>query len=65
MALDLGLPILPLTIRGTRDVLPARGLDLRPGRATLTIHSPISVGGCTADDIPELMDRTRAVIESG
>jgi 1-acyl-sn-glycerol-3-phosphate acyltransferase len=64
MALDLGLPILPMTIRGTRDVLPARGLDLRPGSATLTIHPPIPIDGCTAQDIPELMERTRAVIES-
>ena len=65
MALDLGLPILPMAIRGTRDVLPARGLDLRPGRATLTIHPPIGIDGCTADDLPELMRRTRTAIESG
>lgn len=65
MALDLGLPILPMTIRGTRDVLPAKGLDLRPGSATLTIHPPIPIEGCTADDLPELMRRTRDVIASG
>ncbi len=64
MALDLGLPILPMTIRGTRDVLPAKGLDLRPGSATLTIHPSISVEGRTIDDLPELMRRTRDAIAS-
>jgi 1-acyl-sn-glycerol-3-phosphate acyltransferase len=64
MALDLGLPILPMTIRGTRDVLPAKGTDLRPGSATLTIHPPIPIDGCTTDDLTELMRRTRDVIAS-
>ena len=64
MALDLGLPILPLTIVGTRDVLPAGTSDLMPGSARLIIHQPISVEGATAAECQELSDRVRAVIAS-
>ncbi len=64
MALDLGLPILPLTVTGTRDVLPANTSDLLPGSARLIIHEPISVEGVTAKECQELSDRVRKVIAS-
>jgi 1-acyl-sn-glycerol-3-phosphate acyltransferase len=64
MALDLGLPILPLTVTGARDVLPAGTADLMPGSARLTIHPPIPVGGLTGDDCAALVDEVRSVIAS-
>jgi len=64
MAIDLGLPILPLTVTGTRDVLPANTSDLMPGSARLIIHEPISIEGVTAKDCQELSDRVREVIAS-
>jgi 1-acyl-sn-glycerol-3-phosphate acyltransferase len=65
MALDLGLPILPLTVTGTRDVLPAGTSDLLPGSACLIIHEPVPVAGLTADDCQDLSDRVREIIAAG
>jgi 1-acyl-sn-glycerol-3-phosphate acyltransferase len=65
MAVDLGLPILPLTISGTRDVLPAGTSDLRPGSARLIIHPPVSVDGTTAADVARLSDEVRRIIATG
>ncbi len=65
MALDLGLPILPLTVTGARDVLPAGTTDLMPGSARLTIHPPIPVEGLTGDHCARLVDEVRSVIASG
>jgi len=65
MAVDLGLPILPLTVTGTRDVLPAGTSDLLPGSARLIIHEPILVDGLTAMDCPHLSNQVREVIASG
>jgi 1-acyl-sn-glycerol-3-phosphate acyltransferase len=62
MALDLGLPILPVTIRGTREILAPGSRDLRPGRARLVIHPPISTAGWSPDRLPELMALTRETI---
>jgi 1-acyl-sn-glycerol-3-phosphate acyltransferase len=65
MALDMGLPLLPLTIIGTRDVLPNNSTDLFPGRAKLVIHPPIPTGGYDSGNIAELMEQARASIQSG
>ena len=64
MALDLGLPVLPLTVTGTRDVLPAGTSDLLPGSAKLVIHPPIAIDEHSAEGCQQLMDRTREVIAS-
>jgi 1-acyl-sn-glycerol-3-phosphate acyltransferase len=64
MALDLGLPILPLTLSGTRKVLPPATRDLFPGRVSMTIHEPIATGTLTEMDIPDLMDTVRDTIAS-
>ena len=65
MAVDLRLPILPITIVGTRDILPTDSVDLFPGRARMIIHKPIDTAGYTDDNLDELVDRARSVIESG
>lgn len=42
LALQTGLPILPVTIRGTRAALPAKGLRSAAGaRVDVTLHPPI------------------------
>ena len=64
MAADLGIPILPLTVTGTRDVLPAGTLDLMPGSARLIIHPPVPVEGLTASDCSELSNQVREIIAS-
>lgn len=64
MALDLGLPILPVTISGTRDILPASSLRLCPGVVDLMFHPPIPVDSPEETSLEELMARTRAVIAS-
>lgn len=64
MAVDLKIPILPVSIVGTHEILPAGALTLRPGRARLVIHSPIETAGCGPGEIPELIRQTRAAIMS-
>jgi 1-acyl-sn-glycerol-3-phosphate acyltransferase len=62
MALDLGLPILPMTIIGTRRILPPGSRDLRPGRAKLVIHPPIETADWSPERLPELIDLARETI---
>jgi 1-acyl-sn-glycerol-3-phosphate acyltransferase len=64
MALDLGLPILPLTLSGTRKVLPPTTLDVFPGQVSLTIHEPVAIDGLTDKEIPELMTKVRDIVAS-
>jgi 1-acyl-sn-glycerol-3-phosphate acyltransferase len=62
-ALDLNLPILPVTIVGTREILPPDTLDLLPGKARLIIDEPIRVDGLDGKDIPRLMEQVRSIFE--
>jgi 1-acyl-sn-glycerol-3-phosphate acyltransferase len=66
MALDLGLPVLPVTVRGTGDVMPSGALLFRrPAPVDLIVHPEISVTGKTVDDMEALIEEARRVIQSG
>lgn len=65
MALDLNLPVLPVTIIGTKEILPSDTMDLRPGNARLIIHKPIDTSIYKKETLPELMKKTKAVIQCG
>lgn len=42
LALETGWPILPITLKGTRDVLRARGVRSTPGKeVTVIVHKPV------------------------
>ncbi|MCK9229642.1 MAG: 1-acyl-sn-glycerol-3-phosphate acyltransferase [Syntrophales bacterium] len=64
MAVDMGLPLLPVTIVGTEKILPNKTIDLFPGSATMIVHPPIDTTGYDDGTLRELMDRAREVIES-
>lgn len=63
-AIQQDLPILPITISGTREILPAKTLRLFPGRARMVIHPEISTSGLSESDMTALRDQTRGAIES-
>jgi 1-acyl-sn-glycerol-3-phosphate acyltransferase len=65
MALDLDLPILPVTIRGSRHVLIGKKLKLLPGYIRIQIHEPIDVSPYGHEKRDQLMEDVRAVIASG
>jgi 1-acyl-sn-glycerol-3-phosphate acyltransferase len=58
------LPILPVTLIGTGEVLPAKTLRLFPGRVRVVIHPPIAPVPDNPDAINDLMSRTRDTIAS-
>jgi 1-acyl-sn-glycerol-3-phosphate acyltransferase len=62
LAIQAGTPILPVAVLGTRDALIKH--DWRFGRsdAEVRVLAPIETDGYTKHDVPELRDRTRAVI---
>ncbi len=62
MALEQGFPILPVTVNGSRRVLPKKSLTFTPGTIEVVVGDPIETRGYTKDQMPELMDRTRRVI---
>ncbi len=65
MALHSGKPIVPVRVSGTREVVAADTLRIRPGNVLVEIFPAIPTAGKEAHDIPELMNRVRAAMISG
>lgn len=65
MAASQKLPILPVTLIGTRDIQKAKSLVIAPGKMRMVIHPAIEVSGeDNPEMIRELMTKTRQAIES-
>jgi 1-acyl-sn-glycerol-3-phosphate acyltransferase len=64
IAVRAGVPIVPVTIRGTFRLLPKTTLAPRPGRVDVFIGEPIETAGSSDRQLPELMERTRSAIAS-
>jgi len=64
IAHQLDLPILPVTLVGTNDIMGSGFLNVMPGKVKLIIHEPIDVRKYK-DKHSVLMEITRSVIESG
>lgn len=61
LAAKSGVQVLPIAIRGTRDILKRSGFFIRPEEVLLSIGRPIEAKDT---DEKELMDRVRNVIEN-
>lgn len=62
MAMEMELPILPVTLVGTNKILPPTTLNLFPGRADMVIHEPVDITGYTRDNIDELIEKVKTAI---
>ena len=65
LAQQLGLPVLPVTIIGTRSILPPDTLDLFPGRAFMKIHEPVDIRAYDGSSIDRLIADVRNTIARG
>ena len=65
IALRAGVPIVPVSIRGTFALLPKTTLAPRPGRVDVVLGEPIETSGYTEKTLPDLIARTRAAIQKG
>ena len=61
LSVEQDLPILPVTLVGTRDVLSSHSLSLFPGTIRMVIHPAIDPSDKDAD---ELLEETRNTISS-
>ncbi len=64
MALETGVPVVPITIVGARSIMSKGKLGIRPGRVRLVFHAPISTASLTPGDRDRLMRQAREAIAS-
>ena len=59
MAVQTGIPILPVTCNGAFKILPKKSLAIRAGRISVNIGNPIPTQGLTERNVPALMEKTK------
>ena len=62
LAIKSGVPIVPLSIIGSGEIMPKRSLKVTPGRVKLVIDKPIDVKKYSLENRQELIDQVRKVI---
>lgn len=62
LALASGAPIIPVTISGTRELMPKGQWFARRGKVRVGFHEPIPVTGTTPEAMAELMQKVREAI---
>jgi 1-acyl-sn-glycerol-3-phosphate acyltransferase len=63
LAMECGVPVIPMTIVGTHYVMPKGRYSIKPGKVTVIFHEPIDPKDFVSREC--LMERVRAAIESG
>jgi 1-acyl-sn-glycerol-3-phosphate acyltransferase len=62
VALEAGLPVVPLSVIGSRHVMLKGRLATYPGRVKLVIHEPIDTTGISAAHSKEFGERVRQIL---
>ncbi len=65
LAMRAGLPLVPISVVGSRHVMRKGELTTKPGHVTLIVHDPIATAanaGPSPAEVRELADRVREVI---
>lgn len=62
LAIDSGVPIVPVVIHGTWPIMPKDRLRIRPGNVVLKIENPVETSHYSRRDKAELMEKVRQII---
>lgn len=65
LALASGAPIVPVTIRGTFELMPKGQWYARRGKVGVIFHDPVPVAGLTEEAMGALMEKVRGAVLSG
>ena len=62
LAIESGVPIIPISIIGAKEIMPKRSLNVKPGRITMVIDPPVDVSAYTKETRGELIEQVRNMI---
>ena len=62
LAIEAGMPVVPLSVVGSRHVMLKGRLATYPGRVRLVVHDPIDTSGLSGTDPKALGERVRRII---
>ena len=65
LAIENGLRVVPISLDGSRLVMPKGRFSVHPARVVVTIHPPIPTKGLTRDDARTLAAQAQQIVSEG
>jgi 1-acyl-sn-glycerol-3-phosphate acyltransferase len=65
LAIAGGAPIVPVTIKGTFELMPKGQFGAKRGTVSVEFHPPVPVDGYSEGNVADLVERVRAAVSSG
>lgn len=65
LAVNSQVPIFPVSINGSYALMPKGSFFAKKGKVGVIFHPPVSVQGFDRNNLSQLMDKVRSVIQSG
>ena len=65
LALEAGVPVVPVSLQGVKRVAPRGLATLRPGTVRLLIHPPVPTAGRSLEAAESLAEEVRRVVAGG
>lgn len=62
LAIEAGLPVVPVAVIGSRHVMPKGRLMTCPGAVALVVHEPLATAGLDREEARALAERARDII---
>ena len=64
LAINAGVPVVPMGMRGLRNVCPAGDWRMRPGTVDVLFGEPLPTAGLGEADVADLTNRARAALNA-
>ena len=65
LALEAGVPVVPVSLSGVKAIVPRGLLHIQPGLVQVTLHAPVATEGLPVEQAAALAERVRAVVVAG
>jgi 1-acyl-sn-glycerol-3-phosphate acyltransferase len=62
VAIDAALPVVPVSLSGSRHVMQKGRVTVRPGDVRMTIHEPLPTAGAGRDQVMQFAERVRGIV---
>lgn len=64
LAVDSGLPIVPVSVVGSRQVMTKGRLMVCPGEVTVTVHAPVETASLPRDAVRAVAEQVREIVRT-
>lgn len=65
MAIEAGVPILPISVSGAHRIMRPGDFRIHPGPVRITLHDPVPTAGCRLEDRAKIAEQVRLAVGVG